>query len=316
MLLEISQELKDKLEYMDEKLQASHGQWHERIQSVRATFESGGVRLHAMKAWPGEDINNWLNDRGLGAVDGSVNQAGAEPPHVIYFFQALAMMMNRRQYESSDIYIPLIEEDDEEEWKTARSTRMASLELETARRMIVEEKPGLVMMDGSLMHYRIEASESWAALRETALAQGVYLIGVSEEVGTRYLADWPPIAPHAAGLTYDKDILFGVLKPSEWLYLAEAQQKEELETVWMRASSDPAITGVDILKEQAEQLPAIMDIVYSFTPQESRGIPLPLDLVDKNVRITNQMVETLVEQYISPDFRYRFFRAKREDRIF
>jgi hypothetical protein len=56
-------------------------------------------------------------------------------------------------------------------------------------------------------------------------------------------------------------------------------------------------------------------LVYSLTPEQGRGIPFWLDIVDNQVRVTNPLVETMVEQYIDADLRHRLLAVKRSDRM-
>ena len=82
----------------------------------------------------------------------------------------------------------------------------------------------------------------------------------------------------------------------------------------MRLSRDPHPIALDRLKEQQEHLYDTACLLYSLTSKDGRGIPLWLDIVDREVRITDRMMESLVDCYIDEDLRYRLLRAKRENR--
>ena len=56
-------------------------------------------------------------------------------------------------------------------------------------------------------------------------------------------------------------------------------------------------------------------MIYTLTPEQGRGIPYWLDIVDNQVRVTNPLVQTLVEQYIDPEIRHRILMLKRNDRM-
>jgi hypothetical protein len=78
-------------------------------------------------------------------------------------------------------------------------------------------------------------------------------------------------------------------------------------------SPDPI--GVDGLMEQKEHKYELLKLIYSLTPEQGRGIPFWLDIVDNQVRVTDALVQTMIEQYIDPDLRHRLFDAKRKQRI-
>ncbi|MCK0473610.1 DNA double-strand break repair nuclease NurA [Halalkalibacter sp. APA_J-10(15)] len=263
-----------------------------------------------------EELTEWLDGQEVAAVDGSVNQTKGEYPHVLYFFQALAKTTTGHQCMSSEIYTPLMErENNEQTTAQIRSHMLAKHELEVAYKLIDERRVRLLLMDGALYHYRIDAPNEWEQLRQKALKEDVLLVGVSEEITTENLVKLSEFSsyeryPH----TYDRDLLFGVLKQGELLYIEEIQHKAGLQSVWVRLSTDPAITGFDILMEQAEYRDRIAEVLQTLTPKDGRGIPLWLDMIDREVRVTDSLVEAMVEQYIHPQLKQRFFTKKRTSR--
>lgn len=149
--------------------------------------------------------------------------------------------------------------------------------------------------------------------------KNVLIAGVTEEVGTSFLYQVLELEFNEAQgqqLVYDRDLLFGVLKQGEMLFLEKAQHKPQVHTAWLRPSTDPAVIGVDVLIEQTEEINRICDFIFSITPKEGRGIPLFLDMVDRDVRITDKLVEALVEQYIDPELIRRLFSPKRTHRLY
>ena len=46
----------------------------------------------------------------------------------------------------------------------------------------------------------------------------------------------------------------------------------------------------------------------------SRGVPLWLDIVDKDVKITDEILTTLLEEYLDRDVYERFFISERDKR--
>lgn len=210
--------------------------------------------------------------------------------------------------------MPLLEEQDESSGNR-RSYLLAKLELEAATRLLEAEDIRVMLMDGALYHYRIDAPEEWEALRALALKNDTLLVGVSEEITTENLVQLPAFASFAKNpYSYDRDLLFGVLNQNEMVYLEDIQHKAGLTSVWMRLGATPAITGFDMLEEQAPHMAFVGDLLCTLTPKEGRGIPLWLDYIDKEIRITDQLVEGLVEQYLDPDVRKQFFTKMRQSR--
>ncbi|KYG33283.1 DNA double-strand break repair nuclease NurA [Alkalihalobacillus trypoxylicola] len=265
------------------------------------------------------ELLEFLEHKKLGGVDGSVNQTKGDPPHVLYLFQALAKTTTGTECRTSDIHTPLLEEpleeDDLENKKNFRSHLLAKLELEAAYQLIEKEELRILLMDGALYHYRIDAPEEWEKLREKALEKGVLLVGVSEEITTQNLVKLTSFSRYEqSSYSYDRDILFGVLNQGESIYIEEIQQKAGLQSVWMRLSQDPAMTSFDVLEEQGGYKDEITRLLFTLTPESGRGIPLWLDHIDREVRITDKLVEALLEQYIDSEFRQRFFNKKRNHR--
>lgn len=199
-----------------------------------------------------------------------------------------------------------------------RSAKMAQLEIETAIQSLEAMDPFLIMLDGSLVQYRIKCKQAWEEFYDLVLKKGVLVVGVIEEIKTDFL--YPVIREDvewdADGLS-DRELLFGLLDVGEMLVVDERvvqPSKEGLVTCFVRLSRDPHPIALDMLKEQQEHLYDTACLLYSLTSKDGRGIPLWLDIVDREVRITDRMMESLVDCYIDEDLRYRLLRAKRENR--
>ncbi|WP_096203264.1 DNA double-strand break repair nuclease NurA [Bacillus sp. FJAT-45350] len=321
-MLEVSKDLIERLVKIDKSLKEKYPYSKQERHVIRQNLLQGDVNFRQMRRLEKVELSNMLEMKEVAAVDGSVNQTKGESPHVIYFFQALAKTISGKEYWLTDLYTPLLQEESVEEKKEVtekniRSQKMSSIELKIAEQLMKKEDVKIVMMDGSLLHYSIDAEEDWKSLRQEALNRRVLLVGVTEEVGTSFLKDLPLFESKSSfNHLNDRDILFGVLEQGEMLYVEDAQRKAGLRTAWLRPSSSPAVVGIDILDEQMEHLNQIADFVFTMTPREGRGIPLWLDIVDRDVRITDKIVEALVEQYISPELKQRFFQPKKKERIY
>ncbi|AST95580.1 NurA domain [Niallia circulans] len=312
--MDLNEEIISKLKQSNNLLKKQYSNSHSQKDLIRQNLRKSATLIRQMETISASHLVDLLEGRKIGGADGSVNQTNGEPPHVLYFFQALAKTTDGKEQWASDLYVPLLEEQDESSGNR-RSYLLAKLELEAATRLLEAEDIRVMLMDGALYHYRIDAPEEWEALRALALKNDTLLVGVSEEITTENLVQLPAFASFAKNpYSYDRDLLFGVLNQNEMVYLEDIQHKAGLTSVWMRLGATPAITGFDMLEEQAPHMAFVGDLLCTLTPKEGRGIPLWLDYIDKEIRITDQLVEGLVEQYLDPDVRKQFFTKMRQSR--
>jgi hypothetical protein len=169
-----------------------------------------------------------------------------------------------------------------------------------------------VMMDGSLRHFMIDDAEGWSALTAAAEEAGVLLVGVSEEIGTKGLAR--ELFPDRPAWS-DRDVLYGVLLKGE-AYALEgwSASGNGLWKVVLRAAGSPQPVGIDGLLSQGEHRDDLIRLCRTLTPEQGRGIPLWLDIVDAEVRVTDSLIEAMVEEYIDPDLLHRLLVPKRSER--
>lgn len=316
--MDIEHDLVEKLKSVGEKLRASYEKTNTSNDNIRQMLTDSLSVFRQMQTLSTENLAELLKNKEIAGVDGSVNQTKGEPPHVIYLFQSLAKTTTGFEVRKSDVYVPLLDETDGEEviqpqkW---RSHLLAKLELEAAMQLIEERELAFLLMDGALYHYRIDAEQEWEKLRQMAIEKNVLLVGVSEEITTENLVRLESFSNFAnRPYCYDRDLLFGALKKGESIYIEEIQHKAGLQSVWTRFGSAPQITGFDMLEEQAHHREIISDLLYTLTPKEGRGIPLWLDYVDREIRITDKLVDGLLDQYLDTETRHRFFTKKRSDR--
>ncbi|MDQ0209160.1 DNA double-strand break repair nuclease NurA [Alkalicoccobacillus murimartini] len=316
--MDIEHDLVEKLKNVGEKLRNSYNQSHTGNDTIRQKLHKSQSVFRQMQHLEKTKLKEILRNKEIAGVDGSVNQTKGEPPHVIYFFQSLAKTTTGHEVRKSDIYVPLLDDTNDEEavqplkW---RSHLLAKLELQAAVQLIEEKELSFLLMDGALYHYRIDAEEDWEKLRQLALDKDVMLVGVSEEITTENLVKLDAFSDYAnKPYCYDRDMLFGVLEKGESIYIEEIQHKAGLQSVWTRFGLAPQITGFDMLEEQAHRREEISDLLFTLTPKEGRGIPLWLDYVDRDIRITDKLVDGLLEQYLDADTRHRYFTRKRSDR--
>ncbi|SHH50713.1 DNA double-strand break repair nuclease NurA [Tepidibacter thalassicus] len=252
-------------------------------------------------------------------VDGSKNKIGNLFPHYLMAIQSLAKAMDLRKKPifKSIVYSPLIDSLDLKEAEDKEKNIMAQLEVDAALESIQKHNPYILMMDGSLMTYRIKCSSEWEKLKKAAINNNVLLIGVIEEIKTKEMVSFLKKEISIDENTYDKEILFGLLKESEYIYINSKKSKKGeagISSCFLRTSSDPNVIGLDFLEEQRDYLDEICNTVYTLTPKHSRGIPIWLDIVDKEVKISDEMMNALVETYIDKELVNLFLKPKRENR--
>ncbi|MCK8817084.1 DNA double-strand break repair nuclease NurA [Natroniella sulfidigena] len=291
-----------------------------------------------------QEIEEWLAEQDVVGVDGSINTLGKNYPHYITLLQALAKSTdkNKEGIVKHEAFSPLIDEDRDKIRKKTykdnlaqenkdvivypqeaagkiKSSLLAALEILVAKDSILEWNPKLIMMDGSLIRYQMQAEEEWKRLVELALENDVILVGVIEEIGTNDLSkNLADDLPAKMIEMYDRELLFGLLEMGEMIKLEEIDsfKGETLSSVFLRTTRDPGVIGLDILKEQEQELDLIAALVQSLTPAGGRGIPIWLDIVDEEVRITDKMMELLIDNYLEPGLKQKLFHAKSLDRIY
>lgn len=318
-MLPVSEELKHKLQEANRELRQAYPVEGFPRDEIRNKLKEIGYFLKIGK-WSGEAMKTWLGGRSLVGVDGSVNSTAGSYPHVLSIFQALAKETTGKECWAADIYTPLLDagqDEDVSEGQLAREAKhrgslLASLELQVAFQAIQQWRPKIMMMDGSLLHYLMEDAEGWARLAEQAESAEVLLVGVSEEIGTKSLARH--LYPDQPAYS-DRDVLFGMME-SEEVYISKVLNPpgSGLWKAVLCSAQNPQPVGIDGLLSQSADQEEVIRLVHTLTPAQGRGIPLWLDIVDKEVRVTDPLVTAMVEQFIDPDLRHRLLVPKRKDR--
>jgi len=343
-MLEISDGLKNSLINTNQELQQKYSRQGD-LNSInlRNEIKRRIGRIIKLERLSKDKLKSWLGEKVIVGVDGSVNKIGSNYPHYLYLLQALAKNTEKEDIIKNDLFCPLVSNSKEEilEFKDKqqdrgvrvseqeaasriRISKLATLELEVAIKAIKEWKPKLIMLDGSLIRYRIESEEKWEELKKLAIREEVLLLGVIEEIGTQEISkqliegSGREVQPDSLELNklkdyYDRELLFGLLEAGEMLAL---EFKSGLKTAFMRTSRDPQVIGIDLLEEQDSNLRSMANLVYTLTPEAGRGIPIWLDIVDHEVRISDQMMESLVDAYLDSDLKRRLFYVKREGRVY
>lgn len=270
-------------------------------------------RLIKMEKFPKEKLSKYKRTVG---VDGSNNRSGGAFPHFIEIFQGLAKSTDGNEIYKNKVYTPTLNDiyDD----KNLSQKYLATIEIETALEYIDEYDFDYLMMDGGFIRYKINCLDLFTELREKCEAKNVILFGVIKDLKTNVIARSLEIDESI----YDREILFNRLITGEALLIRNEINKkfikdglgEGFSSAFMRTAKFPGAVGLDILDTQEKYLEEIANLVYTLTPMSSRGVPLWLDIVDKDVKITDEILTTLLEEYLDRDVYERFFISERDKR--
>lgn len=334
-MLEITAELKESLKSCNQSLREKYNYKSEVSERQLKKLITNNLGQFRVVSNCNQEFLQKLTQTGpIVGVDGSVNTLGKIYPHYLSVLQALAKnsIKSEKEIVTHTVFSPLMDDDRDKIMRKSakeeessppeaadkiKSSLLADLEVKAAQQSIKEWQPSLIMMDGSLSRYQFQAEESWQQLVELALAEDVLLIGVIEEIGTRKISEnLKEELPSKMEKMYDRELLFGLLEEKELLEVKDIGLTHGFKKAFFRSARDPGVIGLDLLKEQQTKLDFAAQVVDALTPEDGRGIPIWLDIVDSEVRISNQMLDAMVENYIDPDLKQKLFHSKRSDRIY
>ena len=272
---------------------------------------------------------------GILGVDGSISNVGATFPYVLTLIRAYTMNTKSDKHGNmekvEEVFCPVYEEDRltledmvaevdgsttmENAFQRYTKDRMAELELMSAMQGIERFNSKMILMDGGFYRFEITCPSLWKKFKALCLKTGTLAVGVIEEVSTHKLSkllreELPP----NMNKDYDRELLFGALKAGEWLKINEdIEIKKGYYTSFARFSKHPQVIGIDFLKEQMDEVDTTMDLIASLTPINSRGVPIWVDMVDANVRITQKETDVLLSS-MDIDIREKFIMANHDRR--
>lgn len=259
------------------------------------------------------DIERYSSDNiKMTCIDGSVNKVGGSFPHYIEIYQSLAMISNMEDRSKSTIYSPLIDGGSEDE--DMRKKHLAKIEIDLAIDLAENiDDLDLILMDGGLVRYSIDAQASFHRLKDLVLKKDIILGGFIKEIKTDFV--YETLFPEYLGpKIYDKDLLYGVLEPGQALIFPEeiiSKAKEGFYSCFLRLASFPGVTGIDLLKEQKSNIKDLAGLAYILTPPKSRGVPMIIDMVDAKARLGDDLSLELIKSNIDRDIYERFFVSER-----
>lgn len=264
---------------------------------------------------------------GIVGVDGSVNKLGGAYPHFVEIYQALAKSTTHKDNPVvlADLYTPLYTEQEESALENEeriiddkRNIKLSTIEVDAAIESVKTQKPYAILMDGGLIRYNINAHDRWIELRNLCEEEGVILVGVIKDIKTSIIGDKiKEVDKTMKNTFYDRELLFGCLDYGEMIIIREDANRKEPQgyaSIFLRSSLAPSVIGMDIIDSQREYIEEMAKLVFTLTPENSRGVPLWLDIVDKEVLISDDLMKNMMEEYMDRGLYERFFISERDKR--
>lgn len=296
--------------------------------------------IRRLRRLEGAELAGFLGGRPLVGVDGTLNTFGGAFPHYLDLMRAIAKPSTGESQVLKTMHCPLPPGDLADEVvavqkdQELRQQKLATLEAQVALEAARALKPAILLMDGPLVRFDMRTKNTFLLLQSEVLDGKIMLAGCIENIESRVIPTMMGEAtPPGWQNRYDRDILWGVLEMGEVLEvrrpvkgqsgaLPEGQARTKsgepeptpVRTWFMRTSTDPGVTGMEMLEAQAEQMGALADYLYTITPPDGRGMPLWLDIVDREVRLTDVELSAYLD-LLDPQWK-RVFMTKRSARIF
>ena len=324
----INDGLKDKVQNLNMVLTEKYKEVLSLKKSDLRRFISENVgQIKTMKKLDKELLLNYEKGGGIVGVDGSNNKIGGAYPHFVEVYQALAKstLIKEDPIFLTDLYSPLYTEEIENPLENSeriieekRNIKLSTLEVEAAIESVKKYKPYAILMDGGLIRYNIYAYDKWLELRSLCEDENIILVGVIKDIKTSIIGNtMKERDKNIKQVFYDRELLFGQLNYGEMIIIYEEVNKkgnQGYSSVFLRSSLQPSVVGMDIIDSQRNHLEEMANLVFTLTPENSRGVPLWLDIVDKEVKISDDIMRALMERYLDRDVYERFFVSERDKR--
>lgn len=291
-----------------------------------------------------KELASFLGGRPLVGVDGTLNTFGGAFPHYLDLMRAIAKPTVGEVLVRKAMHCPLPPGDLSEEVVAVqrdaelRQQKLATLEAQVALEAAEQLNPGILLMDGPLVRFDMRTKNTFSVLQQNVIDGKILLAGCIENIESRVIPTMMgSVTPDGWQNRYDRDILWGVLEMGEVLEVrrpvkgiearkasasledrtgaAKGQQEPTPVRTWfMRTALDPGVVGLEMLEAQSEAMGRVADYLYTMTPQDGRGMPIWLDIVDREVRLTDVELSAYLE-LLDPQWK-RVFMTKRSARIF
>ncbi|MDY0236374.1 MAG: DNA double-strand break repair nuclease NurA [Gudongella sp.] len=321
----LNRDLRDKLIRVNEEIKAKYNGIASNKEELRDFIKENIGDIYLSKKMKINELKEIEMLGGVTGVDGSTNRIGGSSPHYIEIYQGLAKNTKNKNDPLflSEIYTPLIPEKsliqrEEEKEVDEKNIKLATIEIEVAIESIKRYKPYAIIMDGGLIRYNIYAGKKWLELVDICEEKDIILVGVIKDIKTSMIGEALKKSYNdISGELYDRELLFGLLEYGEVIEIDEDVNKKEPQgyaSAFIRSSLQPMAIGIDIIESQKKYLKEMVRLVLTLTPENSRGVPLWLDIVDKEVKISDDMIKALMERYLDRAIYEKFFVSERDKR--
>ena len=315
----ISKDLIDEVTHLNERLKNRKNVSKLSRKKVRdlITDEIGKIKVY--DRFSVDKLKEIKQDGCICVVDGSVNRIGANYPNYVEFFQSMALRSSDQEpLVKADILCPLVDEFSERDQFQISKEKLCATELAVAIEAVSHHDVKILMMDGTLMRYSLEAEGLYEDLVELCDEKGVILVGVVEEINTKIIMNTFNENGVNVGMLFDREALFNVLDMNEGFVVKEHKSRKEeydIEQAFIRTSKDPCVIAIDIPSQNMDDFDEIISFVLTLSDENTRGVPFLLDLVDKKTRIDNKQAEILAKKYLDTEMYQSIFRSQRSKRV-
>lgn len=315
----ISKDLMDEVSHLNERLKNRKNISKLSREDIRNLITN---EIGNFKVYDRFDINKLKEIKESGSicvVDGSVNRIGANYPNYVEFFQSMALLSSDQEpLVKADILCPLVDEFSERDQFQISKEKLCATELAVAIEAVSHHDIKILMMDGTLMRYSLEAEDLYEDLVKLCDMKGVLLVGVVEEISTKIIMNTFNENDNYVGMLFDREALFNALDMDEGFVVKNHKSRKEeynIEQAFIRTSKDPCVIAIDIPSQNMNDFDEIISFVLTMSDENTRGVPFLLDLVDKKTRIDNKQAEILAKKYLDTEMYQSIFRSQRSKRV-
>ena len=315
----ISKDLIDEVSHLNERKKKKKNVSKLSRKDVRDLINNKIGKIKFYERFSVDKLKEIKQDGCICVVDGSVNRIGANYPNYVEFFQSMALLSSDQEpLVKADILCPLVDEFSERDQFQISKEKLCATELAVAIEAVKNHDIKILMMDGTLMRYCLEAEDLYNDLVELCDEKGVILVGVVEEINTKIIMNTFNENGVNVGMLFDREALFNVLDMNEGFVVNEhkSRKKEyDIEQAFIRTSKDPCVIAIDIPSQNMDDFDEIISFVLTLSDENTRGVPFLLDLVDKKTRIDNKQAEILAKKYLDTEMYQSIFRSQRSKRV-
>lgn len=315
----ISKDLMDEVSHLNERLKNRKNISKLSRENIRNLIKSEISDINVYKKFSVDKLKEIKESGSICVVDGSVNRIGANYPNYVEFFQSMALLSSDQEpLVKADILCPLVDEYSERDQFQISKEKLCATELAVAIEAVSHHDIKILMMDGTLMRYSLEAEDLYEDLVKLCDMKGVLLVGVVEEISTKIIMNTFHENGKNVGMLFDREALFNVLDMNEGFVVeGHKSRKDEynIEQAFIRTSKDPCVIAIDIPSQNMNDFDEIISFVLTMSDENTRGVPFLLDLVDKKTRIDNKQAEILAKKYLDTEMYQSIFRSQRSKRV-